>query len=119
MPRKGQEPHLYTSGELPELSDEDDDQEWEVESIVDHQQLGRGKIRKYLIKWKSWPDDHNTWLPAYPNLQNAKELLDTYNRNHGLSSAPPQKALKTGDPPKRHGRPPKKKRGRGRPRKYG
>jgi hypothetical protein len=119
VPRKGQEPHLYTSGELPELSDEDDDQEWEVESIVDHQQSGRGKIRKYLIKWKSWPDDHNTWLPAYPNLENAKELLDVYNRNHGLSSAPSQKVLKTGDPPKRHGRPPKKKRGRGRPRKYG
>ena len=110
------------AGELPELSDEDEEQEWEVEAIVDHQQDGRSKGRKYLIKWKAWPDDHNTWLPAFPNLENAKELLDSYDKNHGLkpssaAQAPPKKASKSFNLPRRRGRPPKKRRGPGRPRK--
>ena len=68
------------TGEFPELEDDDDEQEWEVESIVDHKEDGRSKVHKYLIKWKSWPDDHNTWL---------------YNSSHSLDSDPaiPPQAL--------------------------
>ncbi len=84
IPRKGIEPHQYQTGTLLELSKEDKDQEQEVEAIIDHKQDRRSKNRKYLIKQKDWPDDHNTWLLAYLNLGNVKELLDTYNRNHSL-----------------------------------
>jgi hypothetical protein len=58
--KRGQEPYLYASGELPELADDDEEQEWEVEAIVDYKQDGRRRERKYLVKWKSWPDDYNT-----------------------------------------------------------
>jgi len=119
--KKGQEPHLYPTGELPELADDDEEQEWEVEAIVNHRQDGRSKERQYLIKWKSWPDDHNTWLPAFPNLENSKELLSSYDKNHGLepitTSRRPVKVKNSG-PPRRKGRPPKRKRGPGRPKKW-
>lgn len=72
---------------MPELAEDDAQEEWEVESILDHDDTDRRrKTRKYLIKWKGWGDDHNTWLPAYPNLNNSGELLDTYDINHGLDS---------------------------------
>ena len=73
--KKSQKPYLYASRELLELVDNNKEQEQEVEAIVNHRQEGRGKKLKYLIKWKSWLDDYNTWLPTYPNLVNAKELL--------------------------------------------
>jgi hypothetical protein len=119
--KNGQEPHLYPTGELPELADDDEEQEWEVEAIVNHRQDGRSKERQYLIKWKSWPDDHNTWLPAFPNLENSKELLSSYDQNHGLepttTSQRPVKVKNSG-PPRRKGRPLKRKRGPGRPKKW-
>jgi hypothetical protein len=34
--KKGQKPYLYPSGELPELLDDNKEQEWEVEAIVDY-----------------------------------------------------------------------------------
>ena len=84
MVKEGQGPNLYPAGEFPELADNNEEQEWEVEAIVDHKQDGRYKERQYLVKWRSWPDDHNTWLPAFPNLENAKDLLKSYNKNQGL-----------------------------------
>jgi hypothetical protein len=35
---------------------------YEVEAIVNHK--GRGKNIKYLVKWKDYPADQNTWEPA-------------------------------------------------------
>lgn len=103
----GKDPEMFPSGELPELSEDDEEQEWEVEGILDHKQ-DRG-TRKYLIKWKSWPDDHNTWLPAYPNLENSQELLTEYNRTHGLEETRPKKTRRRHGP----GRPPvRRKTGR-------
>jgi hypothetical protein len=99
--KEGQEPDNYPSGELPELS-EDEDQEWEVEAIVDHK---GNKNLKYLIKWKDWPDDHNTWLPEYPNLQNSSEILESYKRNHNLIDQPPQLPRSSKGRSKRRGRP--------------
>ena len=112
--------HLVESGHIiGSISDDDEEQEWEVEAIVDHRQDGRNKERQYLIKWKAWPEDHNTWLPAFPNLENSKELLKSYDRNHGLESETtfqrPLKVKKNSEPPRR--RPLKRKRGPGRPRK--
>jgi hypothetical protein len=115
--RVGNEPGSFPLGELPELSDEDDLQEWEVESILTHKQIGRSKTRQYLIKWKDFPEDHNTWLPAYPNLENARETLDAYDKNHGLESQMPvAKRRKTsGQPTGKSGKPRRKV---GRPRKH-
>ena len=43
--KKGQDPDLYLTGEFPELADDDEEQEWEVEAIVDYKQDGRYKER--------------------------------------------------------------------------
>ena len=87
--RKGSGPESYGKGEWPELADDDEEQEWEVEAIVDDRKRGKKQI-EYLIKWKDWPDDHNTWLKAYPFLENAKELVEEYRESHGLNE-PSQK----------------------------
>ena len=34
--KKGQEPYLYPSGELPELANNNKKQEWEVEAIINY-----------------------------------------------------------------------------------
>jgi hypothetical protein len=41
--KKGQKPYLYPSGELPELADNNKEQEWEVEAIIDDRQDSRNK----------------------------------------------------------------------------
>jgi len=115
-PRKGYDPSHFSAGTFPELSEEDEEQEWDVEAIIDHKQDGRSKHRRYLIKWKDWPEDHNTWLPAYPNLNNSQALLDAYLKNHSLEmdESGPKGRRDNSDTDK--SRVPKKRR-RGRPRK--
>jgi len=48
---------------------------WEVEAIKD--KSGSGKNAQYLVKWKGWPDESNSWEPL-ENLA-CKTLLAEYN----------------------------------------
>ena len=48
--KEGREPLLYFARELPELLDDNKEQEWEVEAIIDYKYFGKSKERKYLIK---------------------------------------------------------------------
>jgi hypothetical protein len=43
----------------PELID--NEEEYEVESILDLRRTGRGRKLQYLIKWKGYPDADNQW----------------------------------------------------------
>ncbi|PKK73403.1 hypothetical protein RhiirC2_740910 [Rhizophagus irregularis] len=43
-----------------EEDDDDDDEIFEIEKIVDHRTY-RGSIQ-YMIKWKGYPDKHNSWV---------------------------------------------------------
>jgi hypothetical protein len=61
------------------LVEEDEEQEWEVERIEEYRQKGNRKTREYLVKWKGWPEDHNSWL-IYPDLVNAKETVQDYEQ---------------------------------------
>jgi hypothetical protein len=69
--RRGEKDHLP----LPDL--EDDQEEWEVEDILDHQ--GETGRRRFLVKWKGWPSEYNTWEPEQ-NLANAQGALRRYGK---------------------------------------
>ena len=49
---------------------------FEVERIIDSQYLEDGKIH-YLIKWKHWDDQYNSWEPV-ENLKYSMELVANY-----------------------------------------
>ncbi|KAI7201342.1 hypothetical protein KC365_g18742, partial [Hortaea werneckii] len=53
---------------------EQEDDEYEVEKIVDYDR----NSQRYLIKWKGYPSDENTWEPL-TNL-NCPKLLHQYHR---------------------------------------
>jgi hypothetical protein len=58
---------------------------YEVERIVDHK-LGHKGQMKYLLKWKGFPEDENTW-EREANLC-CPELLAAYWRAHREQPAP-------------------------------
>lgn len=72
---------------------------YEVESILDHRTKpvyeGKGKQRKripdkyvvsrYLVRWKGWPPEHDTWEPV-SNLSGCQDLLLAYHNDNGITS---------------------------------
>jgi hypothetical protein len=60
---------------LPELVD--GEEEWEVEDIVDHKNVG--DERRFLVKWAGWPAEYNTWEPR-EHFANAKKIITAYEQ---------------------------------------
>lgn len=60
----------------PELNEDGEDQEWEIEGILKHREDADGN-REFLIKWRGYPDSENSWEPE-DNLENAKEAKESY-----------------------------------------
>ena len=60
----------------------DAEEEYEVESIINHRRR-YGKIQ-YLIRWKGYPLSDSSWEPT-SNLTHAKSLLQAYKRRHKLN----------------------------------
>jgi len=59
---KGQPGHYQP----PPLAFDDEGEPWfEVEAVLEHRDVSRGRrvAREYLIKWKSYDHAHNTWEP--------------------------------------------------------
>ena len=56
-----------------------DDEQFEVDSILDHQDEGSGKRRKrsYLVSWKGYSIENATWEPE-AHLKNASESIQKY-----------------------------------------
>ncbi len=42
-------------------ADSNGDQQWEVDSII--AQRSAGRVQQYLVRWKGYPDEENTWEP--------------------------------------------------------
>jgi hypothetical protein len=63
---------------LPDL--EDEQAEWELEEIRDHQEIG--DTTYYLIKWKGWPSEYNSWVPE--DEMSADETITKYRKGRGL-----------------------------------
>lgn len=55
----------------------DNDEEYEVESIVE-KRLKKG-VPQYLVKWKGWPAEDNTWEPL-ENLEESLDLVEAFDK---------------------------------------
>lgn len=70
----------------PENDDEktEEEPEYEVEKVVD-KRIHKGKV-EYLLKWKGYPSDDNTWEPE--DSLECPELLQEYERNRAREKQP-------------------------------
>lgn len=50
---------------------------WEVEKILNKRQKGEAFV--YLVKWKDWGPEYNTWEPV-SNLINCPDILEDFER---------------------------------------
>jgi hypothetical protein len=66
---------------LPDvIADEDEDgehEEWEVEEIIGDRFNKRRKRNEWLVKWRNFGPEQNTWEPI-ENLANAGTIFDDY-----------------------------------------
>ncbi len=65
----------------PEIVMDDGFIEFEVESILKHRvrKYGKGSRLEYLIHWKGYQSDDDTWEPLN-SLTNCPDLIHDYNR---------------------------------------
>jgi transposase InsO family protein len=66
-------------------ADTNGDAVFEVERIVAAR--GRGRSLRYLVAWKGYPPEENTWVPR-SNLSNAREALAEFEATHGRVPVP-------------------------------
>jgi hypothetical protein len=50
------------------------EKEWEVEYVVDKKIDSKSQETSYLVKWKNYPEDSNTWEPE-ANLGNCQRVI--------------------------------------------
>jgi RNase H-like domain found in reverse transcriptase/Reverse transcriptase (RNA-dependent DNA polymerase)/Integrase zinc binding domain/Chromo (CHRromatin Organisation MOdifier) domain len=96
-PAKGDTPVATT-----EIQPENDEKEYEVEKILDMQNI-EGQ-QQYLIKWKSYEAAHNTWEPT-SNLS-CPDLLRQFHQRH--PDLPRTKATRARHTPSQHQRTPRR-----------
>lgn len=80
-------------GRKPAAATVKPDQAWEVEEIVDAGVIGpNGKPKTYLVKWKGYPAEENTWEPR-KNLSGCPDLLKAFDaKNQPEGAAAGKKA---------------------------
>ncbi|KAJ2935618.1 hypothetical protein H1R20_g1477, partial [Candolleomyces eurysporus] len=61
----------------PPLTFDDGSQEYFIRDIIDEKRRGRG--RRYLVRWKGYGPEHDTWLPG-------RELVGTHALDDWISS---------------------------------
>jgi hypothetical protein len=56
-------------------------EEHEVENILRHRRQGKGY--RYLIRWKGYTANDDSWEPE-KNLEHSEEILEAYKKRHKL-----------------------------------
>ena len=70
---------------LPPVIQDDGTEEWVVEKILAHRNVGRG--RQYLTQWKGTREIDATWQPRRDFMDNGvvtNEILQRYEQEHSL-----------------------------------
>ena len=65
----------------------DGELEWEVEEILLHREVKKGKTKRneYYVNWAGYGPEHSTWEPER-NVQNSPEALELYWKKQSLTS---------------------------------
>ena len=103
--------------ENAEELDADDDGEYKVEAIWDSAVYARESKSAhllglhYLVFWKGYPEEENTWEPASA-VQHLKKLISLFHKDHPDKPTATSLAIDTTPPMARPTKPFKQKKGR-------
>ena len=91
-------PSIPIATQVPTLETDNNDKEYVVEKVL-QSQLVDGRLQ-YLVKWKGYSMDNNTWEPA--SQFTLKKVLQDFHRHHPeqLRTVLPQ-GHRTENPPER------------------
>jgi hypothetical protein len=62
-------------------------EEWEVEAIINSQYRTRWRKLYYLVRWKGWTADHDSWHKA-EDLEHAREAIMLFHEKHPFKPRP-------------------------------
>ena len=79
---------------LPEIVN--GEPEYHVEKVLAHRL--RRREMEFLIKWKGYTQEHNSWEPAVVILENCEELVNQYWSQSGARSMGPVRGRRAGRP---------------------
>jgi hypothetical protein len=65
--------------DAPPAVEVDGEEEFEIDAILESMLRGRKKALHYLVRWKEWGPEHDSWIPA-SELTHASELVDEFER---------------------------------------
>ena len=86
-----------------ELDASDENGEYEVEAIWDSKVYAResksGHLLSlyYLVSWKGYPEEENTWEPASA-VQHLRKLINSFHKDHSDKSTATSPAIDTAPP---------------------
>jgi hypothetical protein len=80
----GSDPYNRPILDQPGAIEVDGEQEWEIERLLNKRIIkkGRGVSTQYLVRWKGWGLEYDTWY-RIQDLQNAAELVTEYEAQLG------------------------------------